>query len=287
MFSCLLHDPVCYFQNVKSSMSAERTKGFCHVVVSSNLRDGFSHLIQSAGLGGMKHNTVLMAWPGSWRQSNDAQSWKNFIGTSFRTSLVLFTSPRRHRLINRSCLPLCIQRPCGRQPPPIRPCWSLRTWTISPPTRTAWARAPSTCGGSFTMEACWCCCPSCCDSTRLVCLRLSNRDSSPFSSSGPDFAPSFCPLPLLLFYFSNPSFAESCSSLFCRVTSFHKDCALSSSRCGGSARCVSSLWPRWMTTASKWRKTSRCSSTTCDWMQKWKWWRWCVCSCICYVMPNN
>ncbi|KAM6971314.1 solute carrier family 12 member 7 isoform 2-T2 [Tautogolabrus adspersus] len=68
-------------QNIKSAMSAERTKGFCHVVVSSNLRDGFSHLIQSAGLGGMKHNTVLMAWPGTWRQSNDPQSWKNFIET--------------------------------------------------------------------------------------------------------------------------------------------------------------------------------------------------------------
>eukprot|EP00066_Takifugu_rubripes_P029353 XP_011618619.1 PREDICTED: solute carrier family 12 member 7-like [Takifugu rubripes] len=67
-------------QNIKTSMAAERTKGFCHVVVSSNLRDGFSHLIQSAGLGGMKHNTVLMAWPGNWRQSSDARSWRNFIG---------------------------------------------------------------------------------------------------------------------------------------------------------------------------------------------------------------
>ncbi|KAM9337323.1 solute carrier family 12 member 7 isoform 2-T2 [Symphorus nematophorus] len=73
-------------QNIKSSMAAERTKGFCHVVVSSNLRDGFSHLIQSAGLGGMKHNTVLMAWPGTWRQSNDAQSWKNFIETVRETT---------------------------------------------------------------------------------------------------------------------------------------------------------------------------------------------------------
>uniref|UniRef100_A0A8C3ACA9 Solute carrier family 12 member 7b n=1 Tax=Cyclopterus lumpus TaxID=8103 RepID=A0A8C3ACA9_CYCLU len=65
----------------QSAMSEERTKGFCHVVVSSNLRDGVSHLIQSAGLGGMKHNTVLMAWPGTWRQANDPQSWKNFIET--------------------------------------------------------------------------------------------------------------------------------------------------------------------------------------------------------------
>nr|XP_040022675.1 solute carrier family 12 member 7 isoform X2 [Gasterosteus aculeatus aculeatus] len=68
-------------QNIKSAMSEERTKGFCHVVVSSNLRDGVSHLIQSAGLGGMKHNTILMAWPGTWRQANDPQSWKNFIET--------------------------------------------------------------------------------------------------------------------------------------------------------------------------------------------------------------
>ncbi|XP_069007366.1 solute carrier family 12 member 7 isoform X1 [Embiotoca jacksoni] len=73
-------------QNIKASMSAERTKGFCHVVVSSNLRDGVSHLIQSAGLGGMKHNTVLMAWPGTWKQSNDPQSWKNFIETIRETT---------------------------------------------------------------------------------------------------------------------------------------------------------------------------------------------------------
>ncbi|KAM6900624.1 solute carrier family 12 member 7 [Xenentodon cancila] len=73
-------------QNIKSSMSAERTKGFCHVVVSSNIRDGFSHLIQSAGLGGMKHNTVLMAWPGTWKQSNDPQYWKNFIETIRETT---------------------------------------------------------------------------------------------------------------------------------------------------------------------------------------------------------
>ncbi|KAL4635113.1 solute carrier family 12 member 7-like isoform X2 [Arapaima gigas] len=73
-------------QNIKSSMSAEKTKGFCHVVVSSNMRDGFSHLIQSAGLGGMKHNTVLMAWPGSWKHADDTTSWANFIETVRETT---------------------------------------------------------------------------------------------------------------------------------------------------------------------------------------------------------
>lgn len=61
-------------------MGVERTKGFCQIVVSSTVRDGISHLIQSAGLGGMKHNTVLMAWPQSWKQADNPFSWKNFVG---------------------------------------------------------------------------------------------------------------------------------------------------------------------------------------------------------------
>ncbi|KAM5264121.1 solute carrier family 12 member 7 isoform 2-T2 [Ctenodactylus gundi] len=68
-------------ENIRSLMGAEKAKGFCQLVVSSSLRDGTSHLIQSAGLGGMKHNTVLMAWPQSWRQADDPFSWKNFVDT--------------------------------------------------------------------------------------------------------------------------------------------------------------------------------------------------------------
>uniref|UniRef100_A0A8C7C205 Solute carrier family 12 member 7 n=1 Tax=Neovison vison TaxID=452646 RepID=A0A8C7C205_NEOVI len=68
-------------ENIRSLMGVEKTKGFCQLVVSSNLRDGMSHLIQSAGLGGMKHNTVLMAWPESWKQEHSTFSWKNFVET--------------------------------------------------------------------------------------------------------------------------------------------------------------------------------------------------------------
>ncbi|XP_071347801.1 solute carrier family 12 member 7-like isoform X2 [Trachinotus anak] len=73
-------------QNLKAAMAAERTKGFSHVVVSSNLRDGFSLLIQSAGLGGMKHNTVLMAWPVAWKQARDSSARRNFIETVRETT---------------------------------------------------------------------------------------------------------------------------------------------------------------------------------------------------------
>ena len=62
-------------------MQEEKTKGFSHVVVTSSLRDGFSLLVQAAGLGGMKHNTVLLAWPAGWRGAPD-YCWKNFIGTN-------------------------------------------------------------------------------------------------------------------------------------------------------------------------------------------------------------
>ena len=70
----------CVLQRLKAAMLDEKTKGFSHVVVASNLRDGFSLLIQSAGLGGMKHNAVLLAWPAAWRQAQDSYPWKNFIG---------------------------------------------------------------------------------------------------------------------------------------------------------------------------------------------------------------
>ncbi|XP_066480133.1 solute carrier family 12 member 7 isoform X4 [Tiliqua scincoides] len=73
-------------ENIRSLMGVERTKGFCQIVVSSSVRDGISHLIQSAGLGGMKHNTVLMAWPQSWKQTDNPFSWKNFVDTVRETT---------------------------------------------------------------------------------------------------------------------------------------------------------------------------------------------------------
>ncbi|KAF3858513.1 hypothetical protein F7725_011714 [Dissostichus mawsoni] len=73
-------------QNLKATMAVEKMKGFSHVVVSSNLRDGFSLLIQSAGLGGMKHNAVLMAWPTGWTQARDSSARRNFIETVRETT---------------------------------------------------------------------------------------------------------------------------------------------------------------------------------------------------------
>uniref|UniRef100_A0A8C1MU03 Solute carrier family 12 member 5a n=1 Tax=Cyprinus carpio TaxID=7962 RepID=A0A8C1MU03_CYPCA len=60
-------------------MEAEKVKGFCQVVISSNMRDATSHLVQAGGLGGLQHNTVLACWPRNWKHAEDHQSWRNFI----------------------------------------------------------------------------------------------------------------------------------------------------------------------------------------------------------------
>lgn len=57
-------------------------KGFCQVTISSNMRDATSHLLQASGLGGLMHNTVLVSWPRNWKQADDLQTWRDFIGGS-------------------------------------------------------------------------------------------------------------------------------------------------------------------------------------------------------------
>ncbi|CAB1461138.1 unnamed protein product [Pleuronectes platessa] len=66
-------------QALHKLMETEKVKGFCQVTVSSNMRDATSHLLQASGLGGLKHNAVLVSWPRNWKQGDDNQTWRNFI----------------------------------------------------------------------------------------------------------------------------------------------------------------------------------------------------------------
>uniref|UniRef100_A0A3Q3JDN8 Solute carrier family 12 member 5a n=1 Tax=Monopterus albus TaxID=43700 RepID=A0A3Q3JDN8_MONAL len=66
-------------QALRKLMETEKVKGFCQVTVSSNLRDATSHLLQASGLGGLKHNAVLVSWPRNWKQEDDHKTWKNFV----------------------------------------------------------------------------------------------------------------------------------------------------------------------------------------------------------------
>ncbi|TRY65511.1 hypothetical protein DNTS_021733 [Danionella cerebrum] len=74
-------DTLAAEQTLRLLMDKERVKGFVQCVVAQKPREGISYMIQSSGLGGMRHNTVVMGWPHAWRQSEDPQSWKTFINT--------------------------------------------------------------------------------------------------------------------------------------------------------------------------------------------------------------
>ncbi|KAH8405519.1 hypothetical protein KR215_001947 [Drosophila sulfurigaster] len=65
---------------LRKYMTDEKVKGFCDVLVSQEIGEGLSSVIQTIGLGGMKPNTVIIGWPYSWRQEG-RYSWKTFIQT--------------------------------------------------------------------------------------------------------------------------------------------------------------------------------------------------------------
>lgn len=36
--------------------------------------------VQTIGLGGLRHNAVLVGWPYGWKESHEERSWKVFMG---------------------------------------------------------------------------------------------------------------------------------------------------------------------------------------------------------------
>ncbi|OQV22700.1 Solute carrier family 12 member 6 [Hypsibius exemplaris] len=60
-------------------MEAENVKGFAEVLVANEAVTGMNHLIQTAGIGALKHNTVIMIWPKNWRQNTEYKNWRVFL----------------------------------------------------------------------------------------------------------------------------------------------------------------------------------------------------------------
>lgn len=56
-------------------------KGFGEVIVANEVTEGLCHLVQNSGLGGLKHNTVMLGWPYGWRHDSDERSYKVFLDT--------------------------------------------------------------------------------------------------------------------------------------------------------------------------------------------------------------
>ncbi|KAL5021310.1 hypothetical protein ScPMuIL_000465, partial [Solemya velum] len=68
-------------QSLNQIIEKTGVKGFADVVISTDVNEGLCHLVQNAGLGGMKHNTVLLGWPYGWRHDSNERSYKTFLNT--------------------------------------------------------------------------------------------------------------------------------------------------------------------------------------------------------------
>ncbi|KAE9421443.1 hypothetical protein Angca_002249, partial [Angiostrongylus cantonensis] len=59
-------------RNLDLLMKKNKIKGFGDVLLTENITEGVSCLIQTSGLGALRHNTVMISWPEQW---NTEHSW--------------------------------------------------------------------------------------------------------------------------------------------------------------------------------------------------------------------
>jgi hypothetical protein len=55
---------------LKAKMNQYKAKGFCDTIVSETVEQGICHLIQTEGLGGLRHNTIILNWSEKWNKEN-------------------------------------------------------------------------------------------------------------------------------------------------------------------------------------------------------------------------
>lgn len=68
-------------QSVRKEMEKEKVKGFADVLVAKNITQSIDHYMQTAGLGGLRPNTVVLGWPYGWRHQTGGNSYHVFLNT--------------------------------------------------------------------------------------------------------------------------------------------------------------------------------------------------------------
>ncbi|KAL1493192.1 hypothetical protein ABEB36_011293 [Hypothenemus hampei] len=77
-------------QVLRAVMDKERVKGFAEILVARDISEGLCNLVQTAGLGGLKPNTVIMSWPYGWRENTEEeQAFENTVRTLAAAKMAL------------------------------------------------------------------------------------------------------------------------------------------------------------------------------------------------------
>jgi len=68
-------------QETKESLNESKLKGFARCIVCENVNAGISSVIQGSGLGGLRHNSIMVGWPYKWRSKPDGAGYTTFLET--------------------------------------------------------------------------------------------------------------------------------------------------------------------------------------------------------------
>ena len=63
---------------LKKFVDDYKIQGFCEVIAAPDVTASVAQTVQGSGLGGLRPNTVVLAWPDLWRKK---QAWKTFVRT--------------------------------------------------------------------------------------------------------------------------------------------------------------------------------------------------------------
>jgi potassium/chloride transporter 4/5/6 len=64
---------------LSSEIKKYKIRGFCDTLVNEDYLNGVSYLIQTSGLGGLRHNTVMVPWPDQWSLTKSYDEAHTFV----------------------------------------------------------------------------------------------------------------------------------------------------------------------------------------------------------------
>uniref|UniRef100_A0AC34QJS4 Uncharacterized protein n=1 Tax=Panagrolaimus sp. JU765 TaxID=591449 RepID=A0AC34QJS4_9BILA len=64
---------------LQAQLKKHKIRGFCDVVISEDQSNGISCLIQTSGLGGLRHNSVIVPWPDQWSATKSYEEAHKFV----------------------------------------------------------------------------------------------------------------------------------------------------------------------------------------------------------------
>ena len=64
---------------LRRSLKDHQIKGFSNVLIAQRVEEGLSSLIQTSGLGGLRHNTIMCGWPHHWKNHADSSGYRRFL----------------------------------------------------------------------------------------------------------------------------------------------------------------------------------------------------------------